>query len=133
MQARIELDDFFTGLFAGLAHQGVKIVSQRNSYFYRAVESSFNKLLHDAEINGIDTGFYIYLHPIYKDSSLIDDGLSNAIQRDIIGLDNPEYQTIRLKISKSDAENILNDLPGGKELFLTTAKEFRNVYNDMTA
>ena len=130
MSKRMTADDFFTGLFAALAVRGSDFFSIRNERFDAALAETFaNDLRPMADAEDIELDFRIRLHPIHGDSLTVRDGISNAAQRDLISLDNPEYQDIRLKLTPKDAEPILEQLPASRELFIRVADAFLLKYD----
>jgi len=124
----ITLDDFMTGLLAGLAQRGIRVVSIRGPAFYRAVEKVFIKLDHLAEEKNLGLRFWITRNRVYGDSADVREGIAKAVQRDLISLDNPEYQDMRLKIGPEDAGDYLSTLPGGAKLYEQLAETFLDVY-----
>ena len=123
MAERINADDFFTGLFAALRLKGCETFSLRNDQFDSALFSVFQKLYKIANERSLDVRFRIRPHPIHGDSATVRDCITNAAQRDLISLDNPEYQDIRIKIGEEDATQMLSLIPGGKELFDILSQE----------
>jgi len=126
-------DDFFTGLFAALAVKGRTVLSLRGDEFEAAVAGTFEKLEGMSSPDKMELDFSILLHPIYQDSMTVRDSLYNAAQRGLISLDNPEYQDIRFKFSKDEARTLLDDVPGGRDLFLCLADDFIGQYDQVTA
>jgi hypothetical protein len=124
MNKRITADDFFTGLFAALALRGLTTLSLRDDAFDKAVARTFNKLQRMADEEGLNIRFRIRLHPLHGDSAIVRDSITNAVKRDLISLDNPVYQDIRLKLNPSEAEQYLSELPGGAPLFRQLVEEF---------
>jgi hypothetical protein len=122
-------DDFFSGLFAALAMKGWTRISIRNERFDRALVHVFEKLARLSSERGVDLRFRIRLHPMHGDSVTVRDAIAHAAQRDLISLDNPEFQDIRLKLEKNDAEAILSAVPGKKKLFMPLAEEFAHQYS----
>jgi len=124
MTQKLTADDFFTGLFASLKLRGVQTFSLRNDKFDSVLAFVFQKLTKLSSEKSIDVRFRIRLHPIHGDSATVRDSITNAAQRDLISLDNPEYQDMRIKIGKQDADKMLSTIPGGKELFDILSEEF---------
>lgn len=124
----VTLDDFTTGLMAGLAKLGVTVVSIRGRQFYSAIARVFDALRDSQDERGLDIRFRIRLNPVYGDSADVREAITRAVQRDIISLDNPVYQDMRLKIGTSDADLYLEELPGGKELYVELARLFMSEY-----
>jgi hypothetical protein len=124
----VTLDDFMTGLIAGLAELGVTVVSIRGNTFYKAVVQAFETFDQNARNAGVRPRFWLKLNRMYGDAPDVRDALTRAVQRDLVSLDNPEYQDMRLKITGSDAELYLDRLPGDRELYMDAAKKFRATY-----
>lgn len=126
-------DDFFSGLFAALALEGRRKISIRNERFDRALDYVYRKLAKHSQSKGIDLRFRIRLHPIHGDSVTVRDAIAHAAQRDLISLDNPEFQDIQLKLEAPEARAILNSVPGKSALFLPLARDFLLHYSRATA
>lgn len=124
----VSLDDFMTGLIAGLAKLGVDVVSIRENLFYKAVIDAFEVFKTEAQIAGVSPRFRLRLNRVYGDSPDIRDALTRAVQRDLVSLDNPEYLDVRLKISRGDADLYLERLAGNADMYLDAAREFRAAY-----
>lgn len=124
----VTVDDFITGLIAGFAARDVSSVSIRSPEFYRAVRTAFEQLEAAAEREGLDVRFLVALDPVYEDSPVVRDAISGAVQRDLVSLDNPEYQDMRLKIRREEAPLFLERLPGTAELYCTLADRFIDEY-----
>jgi hypothetical protein len=122
-------EDFFSGLFAALELQGWRKFSIRNERFDRALAFVFQKLTKESRNSGLKVGFRIQLHPIHGDSVTVRDAIAHAAQRDLISLDNPEFQDIQLKLDDTDARAILQSVPGKKALFFPLAREFAQHYS----
>lgn len=126
---RLSIDDFLTGLLAALALRKIKTISLREDRFDSAVEASFNTLKKLAPSKRIDVRFRIARHPIHGDSPNVRYAISNAVQRDLISLDNPEYQDIRLKITPEDAQYLISRLPGTTDLYDALGEAFLSQYD----
>jgi hypothetical protein len=124
---RVTEGDFFTGLFAALTLRGSSVISVREQRLERALAPVFEEFMKRATSENLDVRFRIRLHPFHQDSITVRNAICHAAQRDLIGFDNPEYQEIRLKLTKDEAERILATLPT-KELFLTAADKFIDSY-----
>ncbi len=122
-------DDFFTGLFAALVLKGYKTISIRDERFDKSVALVFDDLQGLAEREHLDLRFRIRVHPIHGDSATVRHSISDAVQSGIISLDNPEYQDIRLRLEPRVAETILDDIPGGRNLFDGLADQFVRRYD----
>ena len=128
MTKKLSADDFFSGLFAALAIKGWNRISIRDEQFDRALDSVFRMLTKLSKAQNLDLRFRIRLHPLHGDSSTVRDAISHAAQRDLISLDNPEFQDIRLKLGKTDAKSVLQGVPGKSQLFFKLAEEFTRHY-----
>lgn len=125
---RLTVDDFFTGLFATLASKGLKSISIRDEGFDKSLVPAFNKLLELAPQKQLDIPFRIRLHQFHGDSITVRNAIYGAAQRGLISLDNPEYQDVRFQIGCEEADEILQDIPGGKALFKDLTAEFLKRY-----
>lgn len=125
---RVTADDFFTGLFAALALRGTSTVSLRGDRFDRAVEHVFDTFRDRATHLGFNIRFRIRTDRFHNDSAVVRDSITAAAQRDLISLDNPEFQDIRLKISTNEANAILESVPGGETIFAPLAEQFMKEY-----
>ena len=128
VKSDLTLDDFMTGLIAGLAELDIEVVSIRGNSFYRAVVEAFNAFEAKAVEAHVRPRFWLTLNRVYGDSPDVRDALTRAVQRDLVSLDNPEYQDMRLKINASEAEMYLDHLPGNPDLYVDAARAFRSTY-----
>ena len=126
--ASVTLDDFMTGLIAGLALEGIKAVSIRDTQFYAAVEAAFQKFESISETLGLRLKFWITRNPVYGDSADVREGITRAVQRDLISLDNPTYLNMRLRVGQDDSSTYLDNLPGGAEAYRQVARVFLDQY-----
>ncbi len=124
-------DDFFTGMIAALAIKGERSISIREDRFDRAMELAYRELLRRAEKEALDVEFRIRRHPLHGDSQTIRACLSSAIQNDLVSLDNPEYQDLRIKIDANDARRVFEWLPGSEELFSDLADELLTSFSNV--
>lgn len=124
----LTLDDFITGLLAALASEGVAVISIREQEFYSAVEAAYELLTERADELHIELLFHVAVSRVYQDSPDVREALTRAVQRDLVSLDNPEYQDLRLKVSGDEALGYLTDLPGGHALFVELAHNFTSHY-----
>lgn len=124
----LTLDDFFTGLIAGLASLGVRVISIRGELFHEAIENVFRELQNEAVNERLRLKFTIARNPIHGDSPDVREALVKAVQRDIVSLDNPTYQDMRLKIGRNEAEDYLARVPGSPALYLHLAEAFLDRY-----
>ena len=130
---KLTADDFFMGLFAALAYKGLNYISIRDERFDKSMAEVFSKLEALAPEKGLDIRFRVRLHEFHNDSITTRNAIYSAAQNGMISLDNPEYQDIRFRIGRGQADEILEIIPGGKELFLKLAEEFVRQYNLVAA
>jgi len=130
---KLTADDFFIGLFAALASTGLNYISIRDERFDKSMAEVFNKLEKIAPEKGLDIRFRVRLHAFHNDSIATRNAIYSAAQNGLISLDNPEYQDIRFRIRPGQADEILETIPGGKELFAKLAEEFLRQYNLVAA
>jgi hypothetical protein len=122
-------DGFVAALLAGLALRDVEALSIRGTEFDSAAKRVFDILRYKhAPTYSIDLRFRVYLDKIYGDSPVIREALSQAAQSDLIALDDPEYQNLRIKLNCKEAELLAAQLPGGVVLAEALADEFLSDY-----
>lgn len=126
----VTLDDFMTGLLAGLAVEGIKRISIRGSAFYAATEAAYRKMREGIPDRDLYLRFRMSRSPVYGDSAEIRAGITKAVQRDLISLDNPVYLDMTLKVTADDGPAYLDSLPGGPELYREAARAFLDAYAD---
>jgi hypothetical protein len=124
----LSADDFFTGFFAALAARGAQTVARRGPDFDRSLASAFTIFRDASRALGLSVTFYVRPHPVYQDSITVRDGIASAVRRGLISLDNPTFQRIRLKINPDEGRSILEDMPGGGELYVRLASNFLSEY-----
>lgn len=124
----VTIDDFVTGLVAGLAADNVEAVSLRGKEFYDAIAEVYRELRATENEAKINLRFRVILDEVYGDSPIVRDAISGAVQRDLVSLDNPEYLDMRLKVGPAEAALLLKSLPGPAGLFETLARHFLAKY-----
>lgn len=125
---RVTMSDFFTGFIAGLAHEHVHMVTIDGAPFYQAVVDVFRKLESEADERRLRLRFWLTQDETHADSPDVRDGITGAVQRRLVSLDNPTYERMRLKITAEEANDYLDDVPGGRELYLELANAFKDEY-----
>lgn len=128
MATQLTIEDFFTGILSAISLKDLGVISLRQDRFDKALAEAFESLKVEAAKLKLDLRFRIKLHTFHGDSQTIRNGISGAAQRDLISLDNPEYQKLRLKISREEADSYLSSIPGGHGLFIGLAEKFLNKY-----
>jgi hypothetical protein len=124
------LPDFMTGILAALAANRVPFLSLRRNRLDQAFSRLSQDIKQEAENEGMEVKFRIRLHPIHQDSTQLQQALYEAAQRDLISLDNPEFQRIRLKITPDEAPAYLNGLPGSPRMYVHLAERLMKYYQD---
>lgn len=117
-----------TGFLAALAARRVSVVSIRDTEFYAAVVSTFNELERAAEDRNLRLKFWLTQDTTHGDAPEVREGITKAVQRDLVSLDNPTYTQMRLKITESDAQRYLDSVPGDADLYLNLADVFMRAY-----
>jgi hypothetical protein len=120
--------EFMTGILAALAMKQVSVLSLRRSRLDQAFARLNEDILRDAARYGVDIKFRIRAHPVHQDSTALQQALYEAAQRDLISLDNPEFQRIRLKIDATDAPTFLKGLPGTSDMYVQLADRLLQYY-----
>ena len=121
-------NDFFAGMMAALKLRGWNTISLRGGRFDAAMASASERLRQMAEGLGFEMEFRIKPHPVHGSSATLRACISAAVQADIIGLQNPEYQDLQLKIDEGEAQRMFSWLPGGGDLYDALAQEFDRAY-----
>jgi len=124
----VTMDDFVTGLFASLADLGFQSISMKTSIFYRAAQKAFEKFRNDAVAAGLPLDFEIEVEPFRRDCRPLRAGITRAVQRDLISLDNPVFMTIRLKIDEGEGTDYLQRVPGKPQWYRDAADAFVSTF-----
>lgn len=127
----VTLDDFMTGLLAGLAKRNKRLFSLRET-FYDAAMKSYRELKRWSEENGAEVQFRVAPNPYHGGAPAVRDGITEAVQRDLVSLDNPTYLRMRIKITPGIADRYLEELPGGTELYDRLTDTFLDAYSTST-
>ena len=120
----VTIDDFMTGLIATCASRGLSTLSLRGERFFEAMAASYSELDWASARGGLDVRFVIILDDLYGDSPVVRDAVSRAVQRNLISLDNPEFQDMRIKFGRDEAARLLSDLPGGPDMYEAIASAY---------
>ena len=127
------LSDLLTGLFAALAMREAAVLSLRNSRFDRALERLADDVVTEANKEHLALMFRLRTHPVHRDSTQIQHALWEAAQRELVSLDNPEFQDVRLKITSAEAPRYFANLPGSERMYRTLADKLLGYYRDVAA
>jgi len=122
--ADLTLDQFMSGLLAGLALEDRRVVSIKGDAFYARVVNVFNRLEERKGDFDVEPTFWITQHPFHGDSPAVRQAISGAVKSNLVSLDNPEYQDMRLRITPAQARTLLRRIPGGEDLYRELAREF---------
>ena len=133
-QQSLYLSDLLTGLIAGLALHKITALSIRNNQFDQALARLVDDdLQREAKERGFVVKFRVRPHEIHGDSTAVQRALYEAAQRDLISLDNPEFQDIRLKIDPKEAHSYLEDLPGTADMYEDLSTKLLKYYQEAAA
>jgi len=130
---RLSSEQFLAGLLASLALRSWDRISIRGDRFDRASAAAFEELERLGDNYHVRPRFYIVPHPTYGDSTVMRDAIARLAQWDLLSLDNPEYQDLRLKISPSYAEQVFDRLGLDRALFRALADRFVEEYEGANA
>jgi len=132
---KITVADFFTGFFSALAlstdHQ--KRTFECGEHFNEALHAAYEKFSEAAENAGLRLNFLIHLDPLHGDSRVIEEGIGGAIRRDLISLDNPNFEKVRLTIPIEEARENIESVLGGAELYQNLVAEFLKHFDSTPA
>lgn len=126
------LSDFMTGLLAALAQKHIQSLSLRKTHLDRAFAETFRDLEEEAKKSDLLVRFRIRTHPLHHDSPAILQALYDAAKRDLISLDNPEFQDVRLKIAANEASAYFRSLPGDEAMYVRLAEAFLRHYRELS-
>jgi hypothetical protein len=130
----IYLSDLLTGLVAALVLKDVSALSIRNNSFDQALARLVDDdLAREARERGLVVKFRVRPHQMHGDSTAVQRALYEAAQRDLISLDNPEFQDIRLKIKPSEARSYFVGLPGAPEMYEALSSKLLQYYREGAA
>jgi hypothetical protein len=125
---KITAADFFGGFFCGLRLATKVDQFECGDRLNNAIRSAFDYFRDRCAEKGLEPNFRIKLDPIHGDSGTIEEGLLSGIRSDLIGLDNPDFQKFRMKVTPLEAEKLLNNLPGSAEIYKSAVESFLVTY-----
>jgi hypothetical protein len=132
MASRMTVDHLFEGLIGALAERGVTSLSIRTDRLDTSMRAVFERLEHEAPERDLNLRFTVALNG-YNESATVRRGLASASQRNLISLDNPEYQHVRVTPTRLTQIVDLDDLPGGSDLYQELATVFLDSYEEPAA
>lgn len=130
---RMSSEQFLAGLLASLALRSWERISIRGDRFDRASAAAFEELERRGDDFNVRPRFRIVPHPTYGDSTVVRDAVARLAQWDLLSLDNPEYQDLRLKISPTYALQVFDRLGLDQTLFSALADRFVEAYEGADA
>ena len=134
MATRVTAEDFLAALLATLAKRGwAEAISIRGDRFDAAATEAFDALRSASQRFDLDVRFFVKPHPKYGESTVMRDAIARLAQWDLLSLDNPEYQVIRLKISSEYADQLLSRLALPAEVLSRIADAFVRSYEGARA
>jgi hypothetical protein len=125
---RLTSEQFLAGIFAALALRHWDRISIRGGRFDRASAAAFVELERIAADYDVRPRFYVVSDTTYADSTVMRDAIARLAQWDLVSLDNPEFQDLRLKISPTYADTVLSKLGLNKDMFNSLADQFVAAY-----
>jgi len=96
-------------------------LSLRGDPFFEAIAAGYGELKRLAPAADLDVRFAVFLDELYGDSPVVREAVSSAVQCNLISLDNPEYQDMRIKFGQEEAAHLIEGLPGGAPLYAAVA------------
>lgn len=120
----VTIEDFMTGLIAVCAKRGLATLSLRGERFFEAMAAAYGNLEVQAEPADLQVRFVVVLDDLYGDSPVVREAVTGAVQRNLISLDNPEFQDMRIKFGPAAADRLLENLPGGTEVYESIADAY---------
>ncbi len=127
MGQRMTADDLFTGLFGALAEMGFTSFSIRTDRLDQSVKAVYDRLLEHAHASDLNLRFTVRPNEL-GESAVVREALANAALRNLVSIDNPEFQHIRLQPDKLRQLVDLERLPGGSKLYRELAANFVTQY-----
>jgi hypothetical protein len=118
------LSDVMTGLVAALSLKGIRVLPKKDHLLDKAFERLYTDIEEESASNNLDVRFLIQTNPQHGDSEDVQEELHAAAKRDLISLDNPEYQMVRFKVNPAEAPGYLRNLPGSPQMYERLAARF---------
>lgn len=113
--SKVTLQDFGTGILAGLAANNVHAVSVTG--LDRKLVNAYEWI---AENSDLDLRFHLSLHEIHGDCPQGRSAIGGAVSRGMGNFD--DDHTLYLAVDKTDAHLYLDNLAGGSELWTRAAQ-----------
>ena len=127
----LHINDLVTGVLASLALRDIRTLSRRQNRLDKAFERLYEDyVLPLASENQLEVRFRIKTDRVHHYSLSLRHALKKAAQRHLVSFDNPEFQDIRLKIRKEEADQYLANLPGRPEMYQQLARRLLEFYRN---
>jgi hypothetical protein len=126
---KITAAEFFGGFFCALRLTASNDQFECGDRLNNAIRSAFDVFRIRCKENGLEPNFRIKLDEIHGDSGTIEEGLLTGIRSDLIGLDNPDFQKFRMKVTQKEAETLLSKLPGSAAIYRSAVEKFLSEYS----
>lgn len=108
------LDDFFAGIVAALRCRDVKELVVDEA-FHAGMQAAFGKIAMLAP--DIDVRFCIRVHPIYRESEVVREGIARCGVGRLLSLRGTSPEVVSPIVDEAFAANLLEGLPGGPRLY----------------
>ena len=118
--------DFMTGILAGLALRGERVLDLSDTRFDRALASAYDELLESDQ--DLDVDFQVIPDRMHGDSTVAQDAITAAIESRLAGRVNPTFRRIRITADQEWANQLADTLPGGRDLYIQLTDKFLQAY-----
>jgi hypothetical protein len=127
VSSTVTVDDFMTGLLAGLALRGERLIDLADTRFDQAVAAAYEELLRRGT-PGLEIDFEIIPDAVHGDSTVAQDALTAAIESRLVARVNPTFRRVRVVIDNPWAKTLMSELPGGAELYKDLTRAYMERY-----
>ena len=107
----VTASDFFEGLLAAAKLRGIETLSVWDDKFDQSVSEAFLRLQEIASSRGYSLPFRIRTNPTHGDSAGVKNAIAKAVYKGYASLDNPRFITLRIKLTESESETLLEKKP----------------------
>ena len=122
--------DFITGILAGLALRGERVLDLNDTRVDGAFAEVYQEALDRSDDLGLDLDFQIIPDAVHGDSTVVQDAIREAIAARLVGRINPSFRRIRITIDADWAATLTDELPGGAALYKDLAARFIKSYRN---
>jgi hypothetical protein len=128
MQKWLTADQFVAGVLAELALKKHSHFELPDTELDKRFEGAFIELLDRADEFEVSPIFSFFVDDFHGDSTSLRETLLSAKEKKILAFHNPTHQTFEIKLSKSQANHYLENLPLPKSFFVDVVrKHFQNL------